>query len=336
VIGIAAADTLTVDPKIGLQPALRGMSDLLEQGQLAIVQGVGYPEPNRSHFESMDIWHTCHHKGNARSDGWLGRYLEAAKLQALQDPPALHLGFENQPLALMSREIRVPSVRSLEQFRLHGADRPELVQAIQELASDPRSSENDLLGFVQSSTSSAIATSRRLESIGKSYTPSVNYPSSELGQKFETVARLVASGLQTRIYYLRIDGFDTHANQPDAHAALLREVSEAVSAFVRDADAQGFGDRVMVMCFSEFGRRVAENASDGTDHGTAGPIVVAGSRVRPGLIGEHPSLTDLDQGDLQHHTDFRQVYASLLETWLAVPSERVLGGQYDPVEIVKA
>lgn len=336
VIGISAADALSVSPQIGLHPALRGMADLLEQRQLGIVQGVGYPEPNRSHFESMDIWHTGRMNRDSRTEGWLGRYLEAAQLGALQDPCALHLGSENQPLALTSREIRVPSIQSLEQFRLRGADRPELVQAIRELSGGQRDSQNELLGFIQSSTSSAIATSQRLESIGTSYKPSESYPSSDLGRKFETVARLVASNLKTKVYYLRIDGFDTHANQPDAHAALLREVSESVSAFLRDANSQGFGDRLLVMCFSEFGRRVAENASEGTDHGTAGPILLAGNRVRAGLIGAHPSLSDLDQGDLKHHTDFRQVYAGLLEQWLAVPSEQVLGDVHEPLRILKS
>ncbi len=335
-IGISATDCLTVNPQVGLHPAMRGMADLLEGGKLVIVQGVGYPDPNRSHFESMDIWHTCRHKGAARNDGWLGRYLEEAKLGSLEDPPALHLGWENQPLALMSRELRVPSIQSLEQFRLRGADRPELVQAIRDLSSVQRDNSNELLGFIQSSSSSALATSERLESIGASYKPSQAYPTSQLGRKFETVARLVASGLKTKIYYLRIDGFDTHANQPDAHAALLREVSESVSTFLKDANTQGFGDQLIVMGFSEFGRRVDENASEGTDHGTAGPILIAGNDVHSGLIGEHPSLIDLDQGDLKHHTDFRQVYAALLEQWLEVPSEHSLGGKYDAVRILKS
>jgi uncharacterized protein (DUF1501 family) len=139
----------------------------------------------------------------------------------------------------------------------------------------------------------------------------------------------------TKVYYLRIDGFDTHANQPDAHAGLLREVSESVAAFIRDASAQGFGDRVLVMGFSEFGRRVAENASEGTDHGTAGPVFLAGSSVREGLIGVHPGLLDLDQGDLKHAIDFRQVYAGVLQDWLGVPAEPVLGGKYEPLELLK-
>jgi uncharacterized protein (DUF1501 family) len=172
-----------------------------------------------------------------------------------------------------------------------------------------------------------------MESAGMKYKPSESYPTSRLGKKLETVAKLIASGLQTKIYYVRIDGFDTHASQPDAHAALLREVSEAVSTLVRDVNAHGDGDRVLVMCFSEFGRRVAENASDGTDHGTAGPILLAGNKVKAGLIGDHPSLTHLDNGDLKHHTDFRQVYAAVLENWLSCASQAVLGDKYKPVQL---
>jgi uncharacterized protein (DUF1501 family) len=332
-IGIAKSDTLAVTDEIGLHRSLRGLADLLEQGRFAVVQGVGYENPNRSHFESMDIWHSCLRKSDPRHDGWIGRFLETANLEQLRDPSALHLGSENQPFALMSRNIRVPSIQSLDQFRLQSGDSPGFRQAVRELADQSREGGNDLLGFVQSSTSSALAASERMESAGVKYKPSESYPTSGLGKKLETVAKLIASGLQTKVYYVRIDGFDTHANQPDAHAALLREVSESVSTLIRDANAHSVGDRVLVMCFSEFGRRVAENASDGTDHGTAGPIFLAGNKVKAGLIGAHPSLADLDNGDLKHHTDFRQVYAAVLEDWLSCPSETVLGGNYQPAQL---
>jgi uncharacterized protein (DUF1501 family) len=333
-IGIKKPDTLAVTDRIGLHPSLRGLADLLEQDRFAVVQGVGYENPNRSHFESMDIWHSCQRKGGPRHEGWVGRYLGAAGLQDLQDPSAIHLGSEKQPPALSSRHIRVPSIQSLEQFRLRTGDSPGSRQTIRELADRSRESTNDLLGFVQTSTSSAIAASERMESAGMKYKPSESYPTSGLGKKLETVAKLIASGLQTKVYYVRIDGFDTHASQPDAHAGLLREVSEAVSTLVRDLNAHGDGDRVLVMCFSEFGRRVAENASDGTDHGVAGPVFVAGNKVNAGLIGRHPSLTDLDKGDLKHHTDFRQVYAAVLEDWLSCESESVLGGKYKPIQLL--
>lgn len=331
---IDSADVIGVNDEIGLHPSLRGLADLLEQGQFSVVQGVGYENPNRSHFESMDIWHSCQRKGEPRLDGWIGRFVEQDSDAALSDPAAIHLGHDKQPFALMSRDVRVPSIQSLAQFRLRGGESPRFRAALDQIIEGQSASKsNDLLGFVQSSTSNAIAASRRMEAAGMKYQPSQSYPSSGLGQKLETVAKLIAAGLQTRVYYVQIDGFDTHANQPEAHAALLREVSEAVSTLVSDVNAHGDGNRLLVMCFSEFGRRVAENASDGTDHGTAGPILLAGENVRAGLIGKHPSLDDLDQGDVRYHTDFRQVYASVLEDWLGCQSQSVLGGKYEKLDL---
>ncbi|MDF1841728.1 MAG: DUF1501 domain-containing protein [Rubripirellula sp.] len=333
-LAIDGDSVLKINSEIGLHPSCRSFADLLEQGQFAVVQGVGYEQPNRSHFESMDIWHSCQRKGEVRQDGWLGRYLEQSGAAESNDPAALHLGFDKQPFALMSRDVRVPSIRSLSQFRLRGGESPRFREALDQLLeSDGDRSGNDLLGFVQASTSNAITSSRRMESSGTMYQPSKPYPASGLGEKMATVAKLIAGGLQTRVYYVRIDGFDTHANQPDAHAALLREVSEAVGCLVSDVSAHGDGDRLMVMCFSEFGRRVAENASEGTDHGTAGPVLLAGAAVKAGLVGRHPSLTDLDQGDLKYHTDFRQVYAAVIEDWLEADSSPVLGGDYEALEL---
>jgi uncharacterized protein (DUF1501 family) len=282
----------------------------------------------------MDIWHSCLRKDVTRQDGWIGRYLDHAGLETLADPAAIHLGSEKQPFALMSRDVRVPSIQSLEQFRFSGGERPQFKQAVRELTAASRGGDNNLLGFVQSSTSTAIATSERMESAGIGYQPSSPYPTTALGEKLETVAKLIAAGLKTKVYYVRIDGFDTHANQPAAHAALLREVSDAVSCLINDLVARGHGDRILVMCFSEFGRRVAENASEGTDHGTAGPMLFAGTRLRPGLLGEHPSLSDLDQGDLKYHTDFRQVYAAVLQDWLRCPSSPTLLGDYQKIDLI--
>ena len=332
-LGIKKADTLAIDENLGLHPSMRGFADLLEKGQFAVVQGVGYDNPNRSHFESMDIWHSCMRKDQLRTDGWLGRYLDIAGAGNSADPVALHLGGEKQPYALMSRDIRVPSIQSLEEFRLHGVDLQSSREAIRQLADQPRPAQNDLLGFVQSSTSNAISASERMESAAKEYKSSSDFPSNGLGQKLQTVAKLIASGLSTNIYYVRLDGFDTHANQPDAHAGLLRQLSDAISALITDMSAKGMGDRLTVMCFSEFGRRVAENASEGTDHGTAGPILLAGEKVKAGLIGALPSLSNLQDGDLKHHTDFRQVYAGVLEDWLNVPSKKIVGGNFKPIKM---
>ena len=332
-LGISRSDVVTINDQLGLHSALRGFADLLNDGHLAIVQGVGYDNPNRSHFESMDIWHTCQHKEENRVDGWLGRYLEASGLNHGTDPSGLHLGADKQPFALMSRNVRVPSIRSLEQFRLNGVDREQFRQAVQELTSARTEDDNDLLGFVQTSTTSAIAASKRIEATGKSYKPSSEYPATALGEKLNTVAGLIVSGLTTQVYYVQVDGFDTHSQQANAHAGLLRQVGDAVKAFTNDMIAQKLGDRIAVMCFSEFGRRVSENASEGTDHGTAGPMFVAGTKLNAGLVGSHPSMDDLLDGDLKHHTDFRKVYASILNNWMGCDSEAILKGSYDPVPL---
>lgn len=333
-LALNANEVLKIGDQLGFHPVMTGFADLLEAGRLAIVQGVGYDNPNRSHFESMDIWHTCQRKDEVRTDGWIGRILEQSEFKTAGDPPAMHLGQENQPFALMSRDVRVPSIRSLDQFRLESGNNKLFRQTVKDLADARRKESNDLLGFVQSSTSSAITASERIEAAGMNYKAAEKYASNELATKLQTVARLIDSGLTTPVYYVRIDGFDTHAQQPGAHQSLLRQVSDAVSTFLRDAIAHGHGDRILCMCFSEFGRRVSENASEGTDHGTAGPVFLAGEGVKPGLIGRHPDLSMLEQGDLKHHTDFRRVYATVLENWLHCDSQQILRGNYESVDAI--
>ena len=340
-LAISPDEVLTIDSQLGFHPAMRGLADLLEDDQLAIVQGVGYDNPNRSHFESMDIWHTCFRKGAARNTGWLGRYLDGS-VQADtednaangQDVAAIHLGAEKQPLALAAERVRTPSIASLDRFRLNTGGRQELLQAIEGLAVAQRGASNPLLEFVQSNTTAALSASQRVEQAAQQYQPAVDYPDSQLATKLKVVAQLIDAGLRTRIYYLTLDGFDTHSQQPAAHAALLDQWSGAVAAFVRDVTEHGHGQRVLCLSFSEFGRRVKENASQGTDHGAAAPLLLAGDAVKAGLIGDHPSLDDLQDGDLKHHTDFRQVYATLLEDWLGYPSSALLGGAYEKLPLL--
>ncbi len=285
----SSSDVLKIGEGLGFHPSLSGFAKLLEAGQLSIVQGVGYENPNRSHFESMDIWHTCQRKEEQRTDGWLGRALGTLERESGSDPRGLHFGYDKLPFALVSRSLSVPSIRSLDQFRLNGNSDGEFLQKVRGLAAEQRTDADGLLGFVQNSTSAALDASQRLEETGKSYQPSLAYPETALGQKLKSVAQLITSGLSTAVYYVQIDGFDTHSQQPDAHSGLLRQTGDAVAAFTGDLIAQGFGDRVLTMCFSEFGRRVAENASEGTDHGTAGPMFFAGTGINSGLIGKHPT-----------------------------------------------
>lgn len=331
-----------INDELGLHPSMGEMAGLLEEGKLAVVQGVGYPNPNRSHFESMDIWHSTPRgakfgegQGGGRTTGWLGRYLDLAAAAEGRDAPAIHLGPERQPLALDAHQVRVPSVRDLDGFRLETGNDATLRTTIESAAAAERPESNDLLQFMQRSTVGAFASSRRVQEALTRYTTPVTYPPSALAGKLRTIAQLIEAGLSTRVYYVSLGGFDTHANQADAHAALLRELSQAVGAFVRDVEHHGHGKRVLVMTFSEFGRRVKENASMGTDHGAAGPMFLAGAAVRPGLIGEHPPMTDLIDGDLKHHTDFRQVYAAMLTNWLRFENvEPILNGTFEPANVL--
>ena len=332
-LAIAKNNSLEISDGLAFHSSLRGFADLLEAGKLAIIQGVGYPDPNRSHFESMDIWHTCQRKDENRTEGWLGRFLEQSPNADGGDPLAMHLGYDKQPFALMSRKVRVPSIRSLEQFRLQGTEDVQFRKAVEELAEARRGDGNDLLNFVQSSTSSAITASERLGTAVKSYSSSVNYPKTGLAEQLQTVARLIHSGLKTSVYYVTLNGFDTHSQQPDAHAGLLRQLGDAVKAFLDDVDQMKQSERVALMCFSEFGRRVEENASEGTDHGTAGPMFMAGAAVKAGVIGKLPGLNDLKDGDLQHHTDFRQVYAAAIEHWFHCEAKPILLGEFKPVDV---
>jgi uncharacterized protein (DUF1501 family) len=328
-----------LDDYHALHPSLGGFAKLVEEKRLSIVQGVGYANPNRSHFESMDIWHTARREPQGRSVGWIGRYLDAAaKARAADAPasdlPALHLGGGQHPLALAAMDVFSPSIRSVDQFKLQDGGDRKLREAIERLSATARPGDDDLLSFVQSSTAAALASSQRLQDALGKYSPAAKYPGTKLAQSLSTVAQLIDAGMATRIYYVSLDGFDTHSEQKDAHASLLAELGDAVKAFVDDIAGHHHADRVLVMSFSEFGRRVRENASRGTDHGAAAPMFLAGGKVKAGLIGKHPSMTDLDDGDLKHHTDFRQVYAAVLKNWLGWSPAEILGGDFAPADVL--
>ena len=255
-----------------------------------------------------------------------------------RDIPGLHLGSEEQPLALAARQVRVASVASLQQFRLSArtdtAVEAQLVELVHNLPTNETETAGGLLDFVHSSSTAAWAASRRIEEVLRSANSRSPYPSSPLAEKLRVIAQLIGAEMQTRIYYVTLDGFDTHAQQPAAHAALLGQWSDALAAFLDDLAQMGHAERVLTFTFSEFGRRVRENASEGTDHGAAAPVFLAGAAVRPGVYGPHPSLTDLEDGDLRFHTDFRCVYATLLERWLQADSEQVLEGRHSLLPIL--
>jgi uncharacterized protein (DUF1501 family) len=335
---LASGQVHKITPEIGLHPAMGKMAGLLEQGRLAVVQGVGYPNPDRSHFRSMEIWETARLDAGATETGWLGRAIDERPVPPGADATALHVGARRLPLALRAKRTEVPSLETLEQYRLQvagaPADRRAAREALDQIARLDRPGDDPLLGFMRRSTLAAYESSRRLEQVAPKAGKS-SYPDHGLARRLEQVAQIIKAGFGTRIFYTSLDGFDTHANQLGTHAALLGELSDSIAAFHADLASAGQADRVALLTFSEFGRRVAENASQGTDHGAAAPVFVVGPVARAGLIGEHPSLDALDDGDLKHHTDFRRAYAAMLETWLGCPAGPVIGRGFEPLHLFR-
>lgn len=326
-----------LDDAIGLHPGLGGMAKLVEQGRLAVVQGVGYPNPDRSHFRSMEIWESARTETGAIETGWLGRALDSVPPRPGGDLPALHIGARKLPIALQAKRSAVPSLETLEQFRLKltgdAVSQRTARQGLADVAGLDRSETDDpLLAFVRRSTLAAYESSKRLEALDQK-ADGAKYPEFGLAQRLKLIARILKAGFGTRIYYTALDGFDTHANQLASHAALMTELSDSVAAFHADLATAGQSNRVAVLVFSEFGRRLAENASAGTDHGAAAPVFVMGPVRQAGLIGAHPSLEDLDDGDPKFHTDFRRVYAALLQDWLGLEATSVLGPGFDPLPL---
>ncbi|MCR9292342.1 MAG: DUF1501 domain-containing protein, partial [bacterium] len=278
-------------------------------------------------------------KTQQRVDGWLGRYLDQQALRPGADVPALHLGGEKQPKALEAESTAVPSISSIEEFRFQGGGQTDFqsrVEELNQLAQMGSNTADDLLGFVHASTNSALVASRQVNASHGDYQSNVRYPDSALANKLKVVALLIDAGLSTRVYYVELDGFDTHAAQLETHAILLRDWSQALNALVRDLEDKGHGQRVCVMSYSEFGRRVAENASGGTDHGAAAPMFFAGGGLQQPWVGVQPSLTDLQDGDLKYAIDFRQAYASVLRDWLRTDPVRILDGQYDSLPLFRS
>ncbi len=322
--------------EIALHPVMGEMADLFQQGELAVVQGVGYPNPDQSHFRSMDIWQAGS-TDKTLTEGWLGK-----ALRTMPGGPSFHLKGNNEssPLAYEGARAKVPSIASLAEYQLQlaaaSAGDLKAKRDIIENSVKPGSGKPGLLDFVQRTASDTYASSRRLQEIGKNYQPKAVYPQTGLANRLKLAAQLIDAGLGARLFYVRLDGFDTHSAQANQHASLLTQLSGAISAFYKDVSARGHKERVLIMTFSEFGRRAAENNSAGTDHGSGAPMFLVGGKVKGGIVGVHPSLDKLEIGNLKHHTDFRQVYAPILDKWLGVPSKGILGSDYKAIDVFKS
>lgn len=322
-----------LDDHVGLHSGMQGLKPLWEAGQLAVVQGVGYPNPDRSHFEAMDIWHTADPK-RAATTGWLGR---ATTAMVNQGVPILHVGRGKAPLAAVGAPgSGAVSVGDQNNFKLDfgsgNSDRQVARRKLlEDVATPTKNTDDDLLSFVQRRQVQTLTAVENLRALLEGPN-AVRTFGGGLQEKFQLIAGLIAKSFGTRIFYVTLDGFDTHANQGPAHQQLLSELANGIGQFFRELNDTGHAERVRLMTFSEFGRRVRENGSRGTDHGAASCLFVAGPSVKGGVVGKHPSLSDLDADDLKYHTDFRRVYATLLDTWLGCDSKTVLDAKWDHVK----
>src|SRR4051794_14102143 len=357
-IGHEAKTVLKIDNYHSLHPNLAPLKGLYDNGQMAIVQGVGYPNPNRSHFRSMDIWHTADPEQEIPSAGWIGRYFDN-NCPGSDPHVGVNIG-ESIPLAMKGDRVLPLSFDRPENYRYNGRDKDRytklnsapttqpardadyqpLLENVKPQPADKSkiqiASASDQLDFLTRTAMDAQLSSDQILRVTRNHQPPQPYPGGEFGSALRNVAAMIAGALPTRVYYVSLGGFDTHAQERQRHDQLMKQLADGIGAFWADMKKQGNDQRVLMMTFSEFGRRVEQNASGGTDHGAAAPMMLFGPSVNAGLIGKHPSLTDLDGGDIRFGVDFRCVYAAILQNWLETPSKPILGKQFNPVNVVKA
>lgn len=333
-------DLHKIDSLMGFHPRMGAFMRLYEQGHLSIIQGVGYPNSDRSHEGAMRIWHTADPDQPGRQTGWLGRAVDSIWDPNSTNVPAVFVGPIAQPFGLNAERAVVPSVRSPGDLVIQEMPDHLNRQSQRKRAAElPRAEQdNPLTHFLQQCTLNSYTNSRRIEAVTKTAADTAEYPSFQLAGSLRTVAQLIRADIGIRIFFTElggggIGGFDNHANQLGNHCALLHHLSESVAAFIHHLKRDKLLHRVLLMTFSEFGRTVKENGRRGTGHGAAAPIFLAGGKLKGGLLGAHPSLTDLDNGALKFTIDYRRVYATMLDRWLGFKSRTVLDRQFELLDI---
>ena len=332
-LGVDPKKMLKIDEHTGMHPELAELKGLLDDGSLAVVQNVGYPNPDRSHFRSSEIWETAAPADKAWTSGWLGRYFDNECAGAQTALLGLQLG--ERP----AQTFAGSSPRGVTIANPAILDWPTRGPLAEGLARINRVEPTgiDALDFVQRTANDTLRLSKTIGAAVRETKGAAEYGPFELSQSLKLVAQMIAAEIPTRVFYVTLGGFDTHAAQANRHAALLQELSQALAAFHKDLKARGHLDRTLVMTFSEFGRRVAENKSAGTDHGTANTMFLMGGTVKAGLHGDRPDLSSLDEsGDLVHKLDFRSVYAAILGDWFGADAGRVLERRFEPFPIFNA
>ncbi len=329
-IAIQPADVLKLNDELGFHPALEGLQSLYDDGLLGIINSVGYPNPDRSHFRSMDIWHTGSNSEENWTTGWLGRYLDSdchqceLPYKAIEVDDSLSLamkGEKTKGMAMSAPDKLVSNLKGTHAgslAKMHGDEEHE----------------DHHLDYLYKTMVETVNSADYISEKIKKHRSKAAYPQNPFANHLKTIAELIGSGMETNVYYASMTGFDTHARQTNTQQRLLKVYGDAVSVFVRDLKALGELENTVILTFSEFGRRVSQNASGGTDHGTANNLFVMGGSSKPGFFNNAPQLTDLDNGDLKYEIDFRRVYASLLDNWLGASSKEVLKREFKPLNFL--
>jgi uncharacterized protein (DUF1501 family) len=322
------ASVLPLSNGLGLNPVMSSLKTVWDAGKLAIIEGVGYPNPTYSHFDSMAIWETAAPKGEF-SDGWLGRYFSQSAADSNTLFRGIDVGSALTPM-LRSRSVTLPVVETPAAYKLvlDPRDVQARLEAWQELQTAAQARDR-YMPMIASTALEAYAGTQTLASAVNTYQPAVTYGKDPLSSSLHLLASVIDAEPGTKVGYATIGGFDTHSNERRTQDTLLQTLSDALANFQTDLAAHGKADSVLVATWSEFGRRVKENGSQGTDHGDGNPMFVMGNAVQSGIYGDVPDLTKLDgNGSIQWSTDFRSVYATLLQNWLGVDSSAILGGKF--------
>jgi uncharacterized protein (DUF1501 family) len=337
---ILEKDVLKLDNYRGFHPELKRLRAVYESGKLAVIEGAGYPNPIRSHFKSYEVWHTADLRGRAAGEGWIGKLVNAGWPDNRDPNLVVHIG-RNVPYSLYSLTHPCASFATPTGYKWAGdeSQRAALEKGCEicehgekEETKEPANNLEYLRKVLRDGQSSSEAIRRA----AVRYRTKTEYADDEVAQALRDVAALSVGQVGSRVFSVELAGFDTHSDQKNRHDALMKRLDASLPTFLADIAGTDVGKNTLVVAFSEFGRRVKENGSGGTDHGVAAPMFVAGDSVKGGLYGKHPSLTNLDDGDLIHTTDFRSVYATLIQSWFGVDATRVLGEKYPLLPLLKA
>jgi len=320
-IAINKTDVVKLNDMQGFNPALSALKEIYDQGWMSIINSVGYPNPDRSHFRSMDIWQTASDSNQFLTTGWIGRYLDSNCQTCSKPYTAIEV---DDTLSLAMKGAKMKGIAVQDPNKLYQTTRePFFKDLVHDHSGDNLSEDN--LGYLYKTMIETYSSAEYIQNTSKMYTVKREYPSTPLGNQLKTVSKFINSGLETRVYYVSLSGFDTHVRQQDQQARQLKIYGDAVAAFIKDLKQSGKLDNTLVMTFSEFGRRVEQNASNGTDHGTANNILIYGGKLqKAGFYNDAPDLSQLDNGDLKYQIDFRDVYATLLDKWLNMNNSQVL------------